>query len=313
MAMKFATKALYLCIILLSLCSLDRSQARVENCYVIYSHGITDTHKQAYKNLKGYIPPGQTIPNKRYIIFNSLITFDFPDATEHFYRVNWRQTCFAQSKEIQTLADIFFEQQFKDDDSVILMGVSRGASTIITFMDKYGSPLAVKALVLESPFDCMENVIKHMIHKRGFSWIRASHEIGMIAVSCIFKNYKRDGVRPIDVLQNLRLDLPILLVCSATDHLVPVWSTINLYKKLRELGHKHVYLLILAGGKHSKILQEEEIYGTQYQDVTHAFYKKYNLPYTETFARRGEALFEQCQPDNSALEGYYRDVTQKCS
>ena len=47
--------------------------------------------------------------------------------------------------------------------------------------------------------------------------------------------------------------------------------------------------------KLEKIRQKHE--GEKYQNVVHAFYKKYDLPYNPEFAKKGNADFKKCQPN----------------
>src|SRR5438309_1651498 len=66
----------------------------------LYAHGLADTHKQAYWYVK-QTPDG--IVNDRYLIDGRLFTFDFPDATEWFWRINFTKTSLAQSNELIAL------------------------------------------------------------------------------------------------------------------------------------------------------------------------------------------------------------------
>jgi len=88
--------------------------------------------------------------------------------------------------------------------------------------------------------------------------------------------------------------MPILIICSETDHLVPAESSINVYKKLIESGHKHTYIFITDQGRHAAILSGPD--GEKYEWVVNAFYKKYNLPYSAESAALGESLLALCQP-----------------
>jgi hypothetical protein len=90
------------------------------------------------------------------------------------------------------------------------------------------------------------------------------------------------------------LHLPILFVHSHKDKVVPIKSSQRLYLLLKMLGHEHVYLLELNAGLHGKLIIGPE--AETYQNVVHAFYKKYNLAYNEHFALKGESFLAQCQP-----------------
>jgi len=102
----------------------------------------------------------------------------------------------------------------------------------------------------------------------------------------IFCRYKRNGIRPIDMISDIRKDLPILIICSKEDPLVPCHSSIKLYQKFKKFGYSSVHLFVADHGKHSRILCDQS--GNTYQAVVHAFYEKYGLPYNAKFALQGK-------------------------
>ena len=54
-------------------------------CY-LFSHGIVDSHKQAFR----YVESDDS--QKPYIIKHPLITFDYPDVSDSFLKINRTQT-----------------------------------------------------------------------------------------------------------------------------------------------------------------------------------------------------------------------------
>lgn len=306
--MKRVTKVIKknLCIlIILSLspptCSLPNdsdSKKYLQKTIYLFSHGLGGTHKQAYRYTKHKQNSSKTDPNRRYIIDGDLATFNFPDATERFWRVNRANTSFGQYNEIQELAKqynlIVREHTDSCTPGIVLIGVSRGASAAINFAASYQCN-HLKALILESPFDSMNTVIKHQISKLRLGWIPGIQAISKGLTRFIFSEYRENGLQPIDAICALSKTLPVLLVCSKKDTLVPCYSTIRLYEKLKQSGHEHVHILILDHGQHAKILTQQQ--GTHYQNVVHAFYKKYNLPHNEHFALNGESKLKKCIPE----------------
>jgi hypothetical protein len=275
-------------------------QARIN---YFFSHGIGDSHRQAYLYLE------KESQKKPYIITKNhpLITFDYADVSNNIFKINRTQTSLAQENEIKRLSQAYFEG-VKKDVSSILIGVSRGASTLINFMALH-NPENVAALILESPFDCVENILSSLIHETKLAWIPGfkRHSVGML--SFVFCKYRADGARPMDLAPAIRPDLPILIVCSAQDNLVPVWSSINLYSLLRQSGHENTYLLLLPEGGHAKLITNT-IYGSLYQHVTHAFYQKFQLPHDESFAKLGIPFFSICQPNPSTLQFLYPNYSK---
>ena len=268
----------------------------------LFSHGLADTHKQAYTYKKS------EKPDKYYLIDGRLFTFDYPDATEKFWRVNITQTSLAQRDEINTLQKAFHDtfkllkKEGYESPSCVLVGLSRGASTIINFMGLYNPP-EVRALVLESPFDSIQTIITHKIKHAHLQWVPGINAISNALVSALFFNYKRNGIQPKDTAPALDKDLPIFISCSLQDSLIPAVSTIKLYNILRASGHEHVYLFIAKSGEHSKILSSSE--GKNYQNAVHAFYRKYKLPHDESFALQGEQILATCQPSSEELNHYF--------
>ncbi len=278
---------MYFIIILFLSIVLNSAAENAPMVQYLFSHGLADSHKQAYN----YLPSAN---QKLYILQYPLVTFDYPDVSTGFFKVNRLQTSLAQDNEIQRLCEVYMQNCTQTTN--IVCGVSRGASTLINFMALY-NPSNIAAMILESPFDCVENIVHHLAHTTKCGWIPGFKRNGHSFVSFIFCKYNPEGIRPIDVVHQIDKNMPILIVCSQEDMLVPYWSSHNLYKQLRQTGHKNTYILILPAGKHGKLIYEKN-YGLLYQDITHAFYQLFNLPHDTQCATRGRPfLLQFCQPD----------------
>jgi predicted esterase len=258
----------------------------------LFSHGIADKKEQVRPYAKSYIKNDMVHYNERYLINTPYATFNYPDATDRFYRVNYTETSFGQENEIARLYKAYqaTNERFENCD-IILWGLSRGASNLCVFAGLYNFD-NVKAIILESPYYTMGEVIASIMKKKGLDWLPLSY--GEALAEFIFKKYTRYGYSPANCLENISHDIPIFIVCSEEDHLVPCSSSMNVYKKLIESGHKNVYIFITKEGKHAAILQGPD--GEKYQYVLNAFYKKYNLPYCAASAAQGESLLALCQP-----------------
>lgn len=257
----------------------------------LFSHGIIDNYTQAYWYAQQYHHKGELYKNERHLFTFPFVTFNYSDAIEGF-----RETSFGQDNEIARLNAAYNKavdiscQTYGEPCNIILFGLSRGASTALTFAGSH-KPNNLKALILESPFDSMASVIDHKMQQLKIGWL--PHSYGQSLVESIFGRYKRDGISPINVLSQIP-DIPILIVCSREDKTVPFLSSVEIYKNLRALGHEHTYILIMDRGKHARILQNVD--GHIYQAVVHAFYKKYDLPCDSAIAIAGEEFFARCQP-----------------
>lgn len=269
-----------------------------------YSHGIADDQKQAY--LYTQINP----TNENPIIDNqnhTLVTFDYPDAGQGIiypkietmsdlfklmnhlktisFRVNRVHTSFAQENEIQALQEVHATITTPS----ICVGGSRGASTILTWLGTVARERTknVKAVVLESPFGSMDDIVRNILGESLYQYPQA-RSIGHNLIQFIFSQYKKRGVSPISIAENVPKDIPILIICSKEDTTVPAWSSEKLAKALQDAGHPMVHCVTLSQGVHSKLIRGPE--GETYRNAVHAFYMKYNLPHNPEWAELGKEL-----------------------
>jgi pimeloyl-ACP methyl ester carboxylesterase len=264
----------------------------------LFAHGIADNHKQAYKYAKSTTDKKKTTLNKNYLVDNTVITFDFPDAQgwlAKLFRVNFTQTSLGQDNELKALAQAYDKAiALADPEGIVLVGLSRGASALASFI-ALNNPTKIKAVVLESPFDSFVASINDKITR---PWVRRFVH-ALVRRGWPFFKHRIDAATPVDLVAKIPLDMPVLVVCSMQDTTVSAASSIRLYKKLRETGHNHAHLLILDHGRHAQLLQAQQ--GHIYHNVTHAFYKKYSLAHDPVSAERGKAILERCQPDITKL------------
>ena len=261
---------------------------------VIYlvSHGIADTYRQAWNYAKDHCDGNL---RNHYIIDTPYASFNYPDATQRFWRINFWQTSLAQYNEIVYLTKAY--QRVLDDAKakgkiprIVLVGCSRGAAAIINFVSLMRPP-HVKALVLESPFDDQQAPAHNIIKRLKMQWIPGAFSFSYRLMSLLFARHQQFRMRPIDMVYRLPKELPTLIISSNEDTLIPAYSSYNLYKKTKELGHKSVHLLPLKYGKHGRLIfgRSAELY----QNGVHAFYKQYGLPCDEKKARKGLAVFNK--------------------
>ncbi len=279
--------------ILFSLLVVNITSVLCKQQYItIFSHGIADTWKQVHGYTKSYKVDDCTYQNERYLFHTPFVSFNYPDATDKFYRVNYHETSFGQENEINRLYKAYNSTSFRHNNcDIILWGLSRGASNLLIFAGLYD--LAnIKAIILESPYYTMSEVIESIMIRKNLNWLPLSY--GETLAEFIFKRYTRYGLSPAKCIENIPKDIPIFIICSQEDHLVPCSSSINVYKKLVESGHKQTYIFITDTGRHAAILKGPD--GEKYQWVVNAFYKKYNLPHCATSAAKGRMLLTSCQP-----------------
>jgi alpha-beta hydrolase superfamily lysophospholipase len=228
---------------------------------VLFVHGIADTYKQAFRyyNLGMFSRP--------------FYTFNFPDATESFIRVDRAKTTFGQEDELACLHNAYQQViHCQPDQDIVLYGVSRGAVAILNYI-ALQKPGSVKAIILESPFVAFDDVVEHISKACGFDRVPLASRIVRGIASVIFPRYNWHGIKPIDLIAEVPRDLPILLICSEEDQLVPCSSTERLYEELCKAGCTKVQLLKLPGGRHGKLFLSP-VSWQMYKEAVHAFYQK---------------------------------------
>lgn len=247
---------------------------------VLFSHGIVDDFTQANK----YVG---------HLFGNNFHAVHYRDGSHHFPKKIFKasKSTLGQSGEIVHLYADYqkYIKTLPDDEPIALMGVSRGASLSVTlFSDPNRDLSRVKALILESGFDDPLHVFRFFGSKVGLGNLSDKKYYKMAHIA--FPSFKPDGETPLKAIENIPLDLPILLVCSKKDAVVPSTSTIGLYKKLIETGHTRVHLLLFSYGKHSKIICKKQL-GATYKNVVHAFYKHYGFRHNPQAALNGQEAF----------------------
>ena len=246
------------------LCKPDKT-IETSDVITIWVHGYADTYEQVFKYIKSFKTKKDKIKINDNSIISSdcVVTFDFADAGKAELVFKHKKTSMAQDSEIHRLNKIIQHvKELNPTADIVLAGMSRGASTIITTMARHVHP-EVKALILESPFGSIEDIVNNM--KPSF----ISLDRAMSFACTVFGSYKRDGIRPIDVVDQLPKDLAIIFIASKKDQRVPVESTLSLYDELINSGHQHTYLQLLDHGKHSKLLSSQD--GSKYQQAIHTF------------------------------------------
>lgn len=263
----------------------------------LYAHGIAESYKQAFWYSK--TTPHGTVHNP-YLYDGRVFSFDFPDATERFWRMNFTQTSLAQANEIEALRSTYDQACARltteglEDQDFVMIGMSRGATTILNFMSTY-KPEKIKAIVVESPFDSTHAVAKNMLSKVWLENVYGMQSIAHALVGVAFWQHSTLGIHAKDVVKDISKDVPILLIASNQDVIVPAQSTIALYNMIKQSGHQKVHLYRADLGPHGRFLKHEN--GRRYQNVVQAFYRNYGLPHDSRLADLGQADFEACQPD----------------
>lgn len=215
------------------------------------------------------------------------------------YTPRFTKANIGQRKDINCLAKTYKKHlaQYPGTD-IVLYGDSRGAATTFNFIALH-KPAQVKAAVLDGIFDSVPHCVKHFLYNdKGERAEKRLHD----TLCLVAWRYKKNGPSPLDYAEKITDDIPLLLVTSLNDQIVPPQCTINLYKKLISRGLKKVHLLILNKASHPCYMIHNEEDRTRYEAVVHAFYKQYGLPYNRAKAETGEQYFLKTQPTVTELQ-----------
>ncbi|MEX0849766.1 MAG: hypothetical protein WD055_06045 [Candidatus Dependentiae bacterium] len=252
---------------------------------MLFAHGLADTKEQA----KLWGPSTDT--KKPHLFDGSIVCRNFLDATTHFWRVNFPWTSLGQDNEIEIIRQAYQEMcLINPDQRFIFGGLSRGAAAMLNFL-AIDKPQQVDAVVLESPFSSMRDVAQNIVGSCFLNNIPYVKEISPYLVGLIFWQYSDAGIHPIDVVQNIDPNIPIMVISKKDDYLVPTCITQHIVDALKANGHTKIHHLVLNNGKHGKYILGNE--GERMQNVVHAFYKQYDLPHNELYAALGRKDFEK--------------------
>lgn len=253
----------------------------------LFAHGLAANQTQAIKLFKPHI--------QESILYGPTAIFDFPDAKKEENDYHAKYVNLGQTRDIQCLVHACnrTRQKLAKCEGVVLVGVSRGSAAILNYAALYKNA-PIKAIIAEAPFDHLKSIVNHLLKRFHLSWMPFSEKIGMSLAAKRFPDLNINGLFPLNTVSNINKNIPILLVHSQKDAVIPITSVYMLYRALRASGHNHVYLFEIPSGDHGKLMFSRS--ALAYQNVVHAFYKKYDLPHHVQSAHKGERILKYCQP-----------------
>lgn len=187
-----------------------------------------------------------------------------------------------QDADLAKLKAAYEEHKNNYTQERIMYASSNGAATTCTFICEEHPD--IKAAVLEGCFDSVSNTITER-----YEWL-----LGKRGVSCAesllqkITSWRKDGISPISVVNKWPAHVPVLFITSLKDTIVPAACTKNLVKELKEnVPQALVYLLVLKNSRHPCYVFDDAQDKELYENVVHAFYKTYGIPYDAAKAERG--------------------------
>lgn len=247
------------------------------NVAYIFVHGLDGSKYQGFRYCYAYTNKDGVLKyNPHWIMQEPYAIFNFSEVLNH----NYKEVDLGQEKDMDRLHQAYLKtRELLPNHDVVLVGVSRGAATIINYVATY-QPSHIRALVLESPFDHINSIITYLTRKWRLQWIPHIHKLSTYIFKKRFPALNLEGPVPQQTIEKLPLDLPVLLIHSHKDELIPVECSRALYVRLCNLGHKKAHFIELSEGKHAQLLGHDE--ADLYHRTVHSFFKRYQLPYALT-------------------------------
>jgi hypothetical protein len=249
----------------------------------LFAHGFGGTEQQM-----NWYKRGNSL--NWHIMGEPCSSFNFPEVLGPG-KVDNRKVNLAQKGDIAALRkahEALCAHPTHPVESAVVVAVSRGASTAITYAAT--KPKKLKALVLEAPFDTVENVIYYLLRRNLIGYIPGFSSLAYTIICSVFPNHKERGPHPLRAITDIDKDLPILFIHSRQDGFIAFENCQALYKKLKRRGYKHVHFLELTTGRHARYQWESE--GLKYQATVHAFYQKYDIPHDKELAEKGKQFLK---------------------
>ena len=262
--------------------------ATQEEPITVYSHGLL-----CNKWVAGIHHCDSLLRSPNAFIQGPMVSFSYNDWLAPL------STCVAQEDDLEQL-----HAACSYHTRVILAGCSRGAAAIVNYLGKY-KPTNVIAAIIESPFDHTRNVIDYIAEQLH---ITKRDTIDSISTR-LAPNHDQNGIQPIDYVAQIDHAIPLFFICTTKDRVIPLESSLELYKVSQKTGHPRTHLWVAHHGAHGLITFSSD--GKQMRNVIHAFYRNYILPHDGTWADEGHELFMQSQPSIELLETAYPTKSSK--
>ena len=170
-------------------------------------------------------------------------------------------------------------------ESIILFGVSRGAMALINWFAKY-QPTRIKALILEGTPSDLNDIVEN---SKGINYYYYS---AVKKVLPLISSFKPDGPTATRSIFSLPRNLPILLITSKADTVVPYECSLNLKNLMDISNFTSTKLCILDHSSHNGYLSEHGDDIDTYVTAVREFYEmigKRSESDTVTYDKRSES------------------------
>lgn len=250
----------------------------------LFAHGLGGSSK----NKDHFIGYRVILPNY------NCYAYDGPELENN--RFVAKKVCLGQDEDIKKLEIGLKNDGISSEHKLVGVGGSKGAATLINAVSTGRFPM-IKALVLEGSFADATDIAYHL--GRIPQYIPGGKKaIGLIMKHFIYPSYKIHGIQPIKSAASVP-HIPILLIHSKQDHLIPINHSRKLYKALVQAGNNNVYLVEAERGEHAYILNNfDTTQTTLICRLIQLFYQRHNLPYDKSIVESSNIKidFAQFQP-----------------
>jgi len=199
-----------------------------------------------------------------HLMRKSCYSLLFPEASEDEPdQVNLHKASCGQQPDIDAFTAAFRDllSLVTPDRKVILCGHSRGAATIVNSLPALSEQEVqrIEQVILSAPFDSLKSVVRELCKKREIS-TKVADFLHYWIVPLFLRQYNPHGITPIDSVSHIKnmTSLPITIIASQDDAVVPFNCTQNLFKKFRDCGCVRATLIPLETGGHNVIFKLDD-------------------------------------------------------
>lgn len=145
----------------------------------------------------------------------------------------------------------YMKENFGEDISIILHGVSMGCATVTMMGGREDLPDNVKAIVADCGFTTAKALFEYKLKDLGVPTYRLIEAVDR--VHKIRQGFSFDDLKPVEAVKNVRV--PMLFVHGADDKLVPCYMVKELYEAC---GSEYKDLLIVEGADHAQAYKADK-------------------------------------------------------
>lgn len=178
------------------------------------------------------------------------------------------ESSLAQSADMDVVIGEIEEarRKYGNDCKIILVGVSKGAATMINTIGALASAKSdylnnIKAVILDSPFADLNDVACDVVCPKTINCLPVKYCLKPVVKSlirkCVYKNYDSYGIQPIKAVQNqwnsVNKDMLVVFFHSKNDELINVNHSKLLSSQLKKLGFNNTYFIQTSLDQHANI------------------------------------------------------------